>query len=165
MKASTNDKEKNPAKDAAAQSASETTVIEDSGLGEVKIHENVISALVRRAALAVDGVSRLSGSALVDNIAELVGSRRMQSRAISVELAGENRVAVEIKLNVKFGYKLPEVAENVQKGIISSIEGVTGMTVTGVNVLIQEVEEPLPDPDETAETAESPTTDTILPLN
>ena len=165
MKASTNDKEKHPAKDVAAQSAAGTTVIEDSGLGEVKIHENVISALVRRAALAVEGVSRLSGSAFVDNIAELVGSRRMQSRAITVELAGENRVAVEIKLNVKIGYKLPEVAENVQKEVISSIENVTGMTVTGVNVLIQEVEEPLPDPDDEDAAAQASAVDTVMPLN
>ena len=45
-----------------------TTVLEGSEMGEVKIHENVIASLVRRAALSVEGVSRLAGNTLVDNI-------------------------------------------------------------------------------------------------
>ena len=76
----------------AAENA--TTVIEGSEMGEVKIHENVISSLVRQAALSIDGVSRLAGSTLVDNIAEIVGSRRMQSRAITIEMADNNSVSI-----------------------------------------------------------------------
>ncbi len=163
MKAANTGTAKVQDKEVAAQPAG-TTVIDDSALGEVKIHENVIAALVRRATLGVEGVSRLAGSALVDNIAELVGSRRMQSRAISVELAGENRVSVEVKLNVKFGFRLPEVAEKVQKEVISSIEAITGMTVTGVNVLIQEVEDPQPEESDDAAEAEA-VVETGLPLN
>ena len=78
-----------------------TAVLGDSEIGEVKIHENVISSLARRATLEVDGVSRLAGSLLVDNIAEIVGSRRMQDRAITVQMGEDNRVALEIKLNIK----------------------------------------------------------------
>ena len=116
------------------------TVLEESGIGEVKIHENVISSLARRATLEVEGVSRLAGSLLVDNIAEIVGSRRMQDRAITVQMGEDNRVALEIKLNIKFGYRLPQVASAVQRAVISSIESTTGMTVSKVDVLVQEVE-------------------------
>ena len=119
-----------------------TTSLENSEAGEIKIHENVISSLVRRAALGVEGVSRLSGSILVDNIAEIVGSRRMQDRAVAIEILEDNRVAVEIKINILLGYRLPEVAEKVQKAVVDSVEAATGMTVTRVNVLIQELEEP-----------------------
>lgn len=119
-----------------------TTVLEESGIGEVKIHENVISSLARRAALGVDGVSRLAGSLLVDNIAEIVGSRRMQDRSITVAMDENNRVSLEIKLNIKLGYRLPKVASEVQQAVISEIEAATGMTVTKVNVLVQEVEAP-----------------------
>ena len=88
---------------APAAEAAATTVLEGSEMGEVKIHENVIASLVRRAALSIEGVSRLAGSTLVDNIAEIVGSRRMQARAITVDMAENNRVSVEIKLNIKAG--------------------------------------------------------------
>ncbi len=136
----------NPKKTAAAPAAAAantTTVLEGSEMGEVKIHENVIASLVRRAALSIEGVSRLAGSTLVDNIAEIVGSRRMQARAIAVDMGEDNRVAVEIKLNLKFGFKVPQVAEQVQKAVIEEIEATTGMTVTKVNVVVQEIEDPV----------------------
>ena len=48
-----------------------TTVTSDapSELGLIKIHDNVLAALVSRAVLGVDGVSRLAGSAIMDNLA------------------------------------------------------------------------------------------------
>ena len=78
----------------------------------------------------------------MDNIAEIVGSRRMQDRAITVTMDESNRVALEIKLNIKLGYRLPKVAAAVQQAVISEVEAATGMTVTKVNVLVQEVEDP-----------------------
>ena len=148
------------AKNAEAQNAPKTNsenttaVLGDSDIGEVKIHENVISALARRAALEVEGVSRLAGSLLVDNIAEIVGSRRMQDRAITVQMGDSNRVSLEIKLNIKFGFRLPKVAAAVQKAVISAVENTTGMTVAKVDVLVQEVE-PEPEMDDTAPAADA----------
>ena len=129
-------------KNSAAPAQSTTVVLEDSGIGDVKIHENVIASLARRATLGIEGVSRLAGSLLMDNIAEIVGSRRMQERSITVAMDESNRVSLEIKINILIGYRMPEVAAAVQKAVISGIEAATGMTVTKVNVLIQEVEEP-----------------------
>lgn len=123
-------------------------------LGLIKIHGNVISSIVRRAALSIDGISRLSGSSFVDNIAEIVGSRKMHDRAIAIEI-DEDKVAVEIKLNLIFGYNVPEIATQVQSVIIEEVEKVTGMTVTSVNVIIQEIEEAqLPETAEPEEIAE-----------
>jgi uncharacterized alkaline shock family protein YloU len=118
-----------------------TTVLEKAELGEVKIHENVVAQLVRRAVLGVEGVSRLAGSTLVDDIATLVGSRRMQSRAVSVILGDEGRVEIEVKLILKFGYHIPETAEQVQTAIVELVESTTGMSVTKVDVLIHEIED------------------------
>ena len=120
-------------------------------LGLVKIHGNVISSIVRRAALSIDGISRLSGSSFVDNIAEIVGSRKIHDRAIAIEI-DEDRVAIEIKVNLLFGYNVPEIAAQVQSVIIEEVEKVTGMTATTVNVIIQEIEEaPVPEPEQEEE--------------
>ena len=131
----------NETKKTEQEAVQNTALIDGSEMGDVKIHENVIAALVRQAALEQEGVSRLAGSALVDDIANLVGSRRMQARAISVELAEDSRVAIEIKLNLIFGFRIPEVAERVQKAVISEVEQTTGMNVTSVHILIQDIEE------------------------
>ena len=140
----------------ATNAANNVTSLENSDMGEVKIHENVISSLARRATLEVEGVSRLSGNLLVDNIAEIVGSRRMQDRAIAVVLEENNRVAIEVKINIIIGYRLPDVAEKVQRSIINQIESATGMTVTRVNVLIQQVEEEIEDDAESVYQEELP---------
>ena len=138
-------------KTAAGQNteAASSAAVEVNGMGEVKIHENVISALVRKAILNIDGVSRLAGSTLMDNIAEIVGNRRLQDRAITVTLGTENRVSIDLKVNLKFGYKVPVIATAIQKAVIEEVEQTTGMTVTGVNVIVQELEtEPEPEVDE-----------------
>ena len=109
-------------------------------LGVIKIHGNVVSSIVRRAALSIEGISRLAGNSFVDNIAEIVGSRKIHDRAISIAI-DEDKVAIEVKVNLIFGYNVPEVAARVQAVIIEEVEKVTGMSVTAVNVIIQEIED------------------------
>ncbi|MBQ7696248.1 MAG: Asp23/Gls24 family envelope stress response protein [Lentisphaeria bacterium] len=137
-----------PAPAPAAPAPAEASLMEGE-LGEIKIHEDVIANLVAMATLKVPGVSRLAGSTVVDAIASIVGSRRMQARAITIGLAGDNRVTVDLKLNILVGYRLPEVVQQVQRSVIDNIEDVTGMTVTRVNVAVQDIDEqPVEEDDE-----------------
>lgn len=134
--------------------ASISTIInngKDGELGVIKIHENVVSSLVRKAALSVDGVSRLAGSTFVDNIAEIVGSRKIHDRAISIRM-DDDKIEIELKINMKFGYKVPDVASNVQTAIIEEVENVTGMNVMCVNVIVQEIEDVAENNDDEADT-------------
>jgi uncharacterized alkaline shock family protein YloU len=120
-------------------------------LGVVKIHENVISSIVRKATCSVEGVSRLAGSALVDNIAEIVGSRKMHDRAIGIKIDGAE-VEIEVKVNVEYGSHVPSLAANVQSSVMENVERITGMKVTKVDVVIQELEE---EPEEEEEEEEN----------
>ncbi len=108
-------------------------------LGVISIHENVIISIVRAATVEVEGVSRLAGNSLVDNIAGLVGSKKIADRAISVELDGSN-VVVDVEINVKYQSNIPTVAADVQKKICEMVESTTGMNVVKVNVIIQEID-------------------------
>ncbi len=110
-----------------------------SDMGLVKIHENVIASIARKAACSVNGVIRIAGSPLVDNIAEIIGNRRIGDRSIVIDIDGDT-VAVEIKLNISYGSHLPTVAANVQAAIMREVEKMTGMTVTNVNVIVQELD-------------------------
>jgi len=114
-----------------------------SELGNICLHDNVISNLVRRAALSVDGVSRLAGSSLVDGLAELVGSRKMQDRAIAIikDERDPSKVTIELKINMFFGYKVHLVAEKVQRAVIELVENTASVVVASVNVAVQEIED------------------------
>lgn len=124
-------------------------------LGDLKIHENVISSIVRRAVLAQEGVSRLSGNNFVDTIGEIVGSRRIQDRAILVKLCDDNRIELEIKVVIKFGFVVPEVAAAIQKSVITDVENVTGMTVVAVNVTVQDIEDEYVEDDDEEDVVEA----------
>ena len=108
-------------------------------LGSIKIHENVIATIVRKATCSVEGIIRIAGNTLVDNIAEFVGSRKIHDRAITVQLNGAT-VSIEVQVNVSYDSHVPTIATEVQKVVIKDVERITGMEVTAVNVVIQELE-------------------------
>lgn len=108
----------------------------------IQIHEKVIVTIVRKVAAEVDGVSRIAGNSLVDNIAELVGSNRIKDRAISVQM-GDGSVSVEVAINLLFGYKLPEVARALQDKIENEIQNLTGLKVSHVDIIIRDIDEPV----------------------
>ena len=111
---------------------------EGNELGLVHIHENVIAAAVRKATCGVDGVIRLSGSTIVNNIAELIGNKAIGDRAIAVHIDGAT-VSIDVKVNLCYGAHVPTVAANIQSAVVSEVEKITGMTVTAVNVVVQEL--------------------------
>lgn len=114
---------------------------EASEIGIIKIHENVISSIVRKTACSIEGVTRLAGSSLVENIAGLVGSKKVHDRAITVDIDGAT-VAVEIKVHALYNISIPALASEIQNSIATKVEEITGMTVSQVNVIIQELEDP-----------------------
>ena len=126
---------------AAAAAVARATVTSDtnSELGVIKIHDNVLAALVSRAVLGVEGVSRLAGSVLIDNLAGMVGSH---SRAIDI-----------IKVNILFGTVIPAVAVEIQRQVIEQVESAAGVTVASVDVIVQQLDDVIEEEDEPANEA------------
>ena len=108
--------------------------------GTVRIHENVIATIVRRMACSVEGVSKISGSSFFDNIAEMVGSKKIHDRSIVVEM-GPSSVSVEVSVNLYYGVSLPQVAAAVQTAIADEITRLTGLKVGRVNIVVREIED------------------------
>lgn len=52
----------------------------------------------------------------------------------------DNKVSVDVAINIAYGYGIPEVSEKVQEKVKSAIENMTGLTVEHVNVRIAEVD-------------------------
>jgi len=118
----------------------EAVVGGDNRHGTIRITGGAIASIVRKAACSVDGVTRITGNSIVDNIAEFVGSKKIQDRSIQVVIK-ESSVAIELAINICYGVSLPEIAANVQKNVMSEIQNLTGLTVERVNVIIREMED------------------------
>ena len=102
-------------------------------MGEVRIADEVVAIIAGLAATDVDGVDSMAG-----NIAnELVGKLGMKnlSKGVKVDVT-EEHVSVDLSLNIKYGYNIPDVSERVQDRVKSAIENMTGLTVLDVNIRI-----------------------------
>ena len=116
--------------------------------GQIKIHEGAIATIVRKAACSVPGVTRITGNSFVDNIAEIVGSKKIPDRTIQIAM-NNSSVAVELSINIQYGVQLPAVAAAVQDAVSREIKAITGLNVTKVNVIVREMEDASEDEAET----------------
>ena len=107
------------------------------GSGEVYIADEVVAIIAGLAATEVDGVASMAGN--ITN--ELVGKLGMKnlSKGVKVEVL-EGVVSVDLALNIKYGYNIPETCEKVQKRVKAAIENMTGLEASDVNISIADVE-------------------------
>ena len=102
-------------------------------MGEGRIADEVVAIIAGLAATEVDGVDSMAGN--ITN--ELVGKLGMKnpSKGVKVDVT-EEHVSVDLSLNIKYGYNIPDVSERVQDRVKSAIENMTGLTVLDVNIRI-----------------------------
>ncbi|MBN2451198.1 MAG: Asp23/Gls24 family envelope stress response protein [Lentisphaeria bacterium] len=115
--------------------------------GAIQISENVIAAVVRKFTLEVDGVVRFAPGGIVGGIAGMIAKRNYESSMI-IDL-DEDAVNISVTLVMRFGVRIPEVAQAVQEIIRAKVEELTGKHVTRVNIQVQDLEEaqaPAPEP-------------------
>ncbi len=109
---------------------------EVTGLGSIKIADDVVKIIAGLATTEVPGVVAMS-SGMVGGIAEMLGRKNM-SKGVKVEV-GEKEAAVDIFVVVEFGTRIPDVAAKIQENVKKAIENMTGLQVVEVNVHIQGV--------------------------
>ena len=106
-------------------------------LGELVIADEVVANIAGIAAKETDGVFELASSG-AGTIMDMVGVRS-SSRGIRVEVI-ENIVSVDMALIMNYGYNIPSTCKKVQEKVISSIENMTGLIVSDVNIRIAGIE-------------------------
>ena len=107
--------------------------------GEIRIAVPALSMIIRKAVCSVEGVSRLAGSSLVDNIAEFVGNKKVMDRAIQITIA-ESSIEAVIAINIRYGFALPEIAAGVKESVVRQVQELTGLQASRVDVIIREME-------------------------
>lgn len=110
---------------------------ENTQFGEVRIADDVISMIAAISATEVEGVSGMAGNITSDIISKL-GVKNL-SRGVKVTIADE-RVIIDLALELKYGVNLPKVCKTVQEKVKSSVEMMTGLTVDEVNIRIAGIE-------------------------
>ena len=104
------------------------------------VHESVIISLARKAVTGIPGFIRFSGSSIVSDLADLVGSKRRFDKSIVVT-ESDGAISLEILIVAAYGAKLGEVAAAVQKAVYHQIVDFTGMNVKSIDVVITDTED------------------------
>ena len=117
-----------------------------SELGNIRIADDVVKTIAAKTAADVEGVYKLAGG-VVDEVSKILGKKR-PTNGIKVEV-GEVECSIEVYLVIKYGYRIPEVAEEVQKAVLEEVSKLSGLKVVEVNVYVQNVRI-----EETVETSE-----------
>ena len=81
------------------------------------------------------------------------GGRVNHSQGVSVEV-GETQAAVDIDMIAEYGVAIADLASGVRRNVIASIERMTGLEVTEVNISVADIH--LPEDDEDDHTDHAP---------
>lgn len=111
--------------------------LKTDAMGEVQVADEVIAIIAGLAATEVEGVTSMYGNITNDLVSRLGIKNLSKGVRISVE---EEKVSVDLALNLAYGYTIPEVSKNVQEKVKAAIENMTGLEVSGVNIRIAEVD-------------------------
>ena len=103
---------------------------------QVKISEDVISIIASLAATEVEGVAQMSGS-ITGSIGEILGKKNL-SKGVKVQVI-DDKADVDVYVHVEYGSVIPDIAKKIQDNVKSTVETMTGLEVTLINVYIQGV--------------------------
>ncbi len=109
--------------------------------GRTTIADTVVAKIAGIATREVSGVHALGGGAAraVGVLRERIpGSNTNHSQGISVEV-GERQAAIDIQLVAEYGVSIADLAAGIRRNVIASIERMTALDVTEVNIEVQDV--------------------------
>lgn len=117
--------------------------------GKTTISDAVVAKIAGIATREVSGVHALGGSTAraVGALRERIpGGRVNHSQGVSVEV-GEREAAVDLELVAEYGVSITDLSAGIRRNVILAIERMTGLAVTEVNIVIQDVYLPSDDED------------------
>ena len=104
--------------------------------GMVKISEDVIEVLADKAAREIDGVAGLTAGFL-GSVADMLG-KKSGAKGVDVDIK-DNTVSITVHVVIKFGCRIPEIAWRIQEAVKNTVESMTNLEVTKVNIFVDGV--------------------------
>lgn len=108
--------------------------------GGTTIAEAVVTKIASIAAREVRGVYDLGGGTAraIGGVTRSIGIGDERMQGVGVEV-GETEAAVDLTVVVEYGESIPRIATALRENISRRIEGMTGLTVTEVNIAVNDL--------------------------
>jgi len=118
-----------------AEKKSIYTIYDDNKEDKVQISESVLAVIAAIAAADVDGVAILKGE---DRTQISRADARTIAKVAKVRII-DGCLKVQMILNIKYGYSIPDVSQAVQEKVKENLENMTGIKCDSVHVSIADV--------------------------
>lgn len=103
----------------------------------INISEEVITTISGIAVSEISGVSEMAGG-ITGGITEVLSGKKNLSKGIKADITGNN-VKIDVNIIVNYGVRIPDVAFDIQNKVKQTVENMTGLKVSEVNVHVQGV--------------------------
>lgn len=103
----------------------------------IQIADEVIAVIAGMAVAEVKGVAEMAGG-FAGGFSEVFSGKKNMAKGIKVNLE-DSKVTIDVNIIVEYGARIPDVAFEIQKRVKKSVENMTGLVVTEVNVNVQGV--------------------------
>ena len=124
-----------------------------TGKGRTAISDSVVRKIAGVATREVEGVHNLGsgGARAMGSLRQRIpgSSGRNVSQGVGVEV-GERQAAIDLDVVVDYGVSIVDLAQAIRGNVVSSVEGMTGLEVTEVNIAVDDVYIPAEDEDKQA---------------
>ncbi|MFH5835292.1 Asp23/Gls24 family envelope stress response protein [Proteiniclasticum sp. C24MP] len=107
------------------------------GHGVVKISEDVVGVIAGIAASEIQGIQGLHPT-LTGGITQVVTGKRNVTKGVKVTV-GERDAIIDMVVSIEYGYKIPEVVQKAQVNVKETVETITGLKVSAVNVYVNNI--------------------------
>lgn len=106
-------------------------------LGAVQVEPGVLAEIAISAISEIEGIS-LSPGNLWDQLLTVFGQRNFP--AIKVNIDENHDVSLEVKIIVRYGINIPDIARQLQTVIKSAIAKTLNIYIKDINISIQGIE-------------------------
>lgn len=127
----------------------EITITENTDTNEIKIADDVVAVIAGVAVSEVPGVAEMAGG-FAGGITEVLSGKKNLAKGIKVEIE-DKEAKIDVNIIVEYGVRIPDVAFEIQNRVKKSVENMTGLKVTEVNVHVQGVNTEIGEPEKTEE--------------
>ncbi|MBC8631074.1 MAG: Asp23/Gls24 family envelope stress response protein [Paeniclostridium sp.] len=100
--------------------------MENNNFGQVKISNDVIATIAGLAAIEVEGVE--TTSTFTDKL--------LKNNGVKIQIE-EDEVILDVMIIIDYGISIPDIAFKVQENVKNTVETMTGLKVSQVNIHVQ----------------------------
>ncbi len=106
-------------------------------LDAATIAPGVVETIISLAAAEVEGVAGVGAAGALSSIAAAFkAGKAVPTQGLNLAVAEDGSIAVEITIQVAYGFRIVEVADNVRTAISQAIAAQLGAEVSSVDIFV-----------------------------